>query len=318
MAQKEYGNERIGPSAGALALLASFLWGGNQIAIKAGLAGVPPIALAGLRFSIGLAIVAAAARLSGVSVRLRPGNLRGHLGLGLLFVVQIIALNGGTEYTNASRSTVLITTYPFFTAFFAHFFIPGDRLDLPKVAGLGLAFTGVVLMFAEGLAPGEGQYLVGDAVVLLGGLLLGLRQVVLKRMVHGQHPYQVLFWQALMGVPVFALLSWWWEGDAVWSWTPGVAVGVLYQGVVVAGLCFILWVSLLQRHSASRLGVFGFSTPIIGVVCSAMIMGDEVTPVLLASVGLVALGIVAVNAGADWQFWRSGRITRPSEDRCGR
>ncbi len=301
MAQREYGNERIGLGAGALALLASFLWGGNQIAIKAGLDGIPAIAMAGLRFAIGLAIVIAAARLSGVSVRMQPGRLWGHVGLGVLFVVQIVALNGGTQYTNASRSTVLITTYPFFTALFAHFLIPDDRLDLPKVAGLGLAFAGVVMMFAEGLTPGHGEYLLGDAVVLFSGMLLGLRQVVLKRLVHGQHPYQVLFWQALMGVPVFAVLSWWWEGDATWVWTPGVAVGVLYQGAVVAGLCFILWVSLLQRHSASRLGVFGFSTPIVGMLLSAWIMGDPLTPMLVASVGLVALGIVAVNADAGWR-----------------
>ena len=304
MSQTQYANERIGLGAGALALLAAFLWGGNQIAIKAGLAGVPPIAMAALRFSIGLAIVAAAARLSGVSVRMEPGRLRGHLGLGLLFVVQIVALNAGTAHTNASRSTVLITTYPFFTAFFAHLLIPGDRLDVPKVTGLALAFAGVVLMFAEGLAPGEGQFLVGDAVVLLSGLLLGLRQVVLKRLVHGQHPFQVLFWQALMGVPAFVVLSWLWEREAAWTWTPGVVGGVLYQGIVVAGFCFILWVSLLQRHSASRLGVFGFLTPIVGVIFSALIMGDRLTPLLLASVTLVALGIAAVNAGGDWPFLR--------------
>jgi drug/metabolite transporter (DMT)-like permease len=300
VASPEYANERIGLGAGALALLASFLWGGNQIAIKAGLEGVPAIAMAGLRFGIGLAIVAAAARLAGVSVRMQPGDLRGHLGLGLLFIVQIIALNGGTQYTNASRSTVLITTYPFFTALFAHFFLPGDRLDLPKVAGLTLAFAGVVLMFTEGLTPTAAEYWLGDAIVLLSGMLLGLRQVVLKRMVHGLHPYQVLFWQALMGVPAFALLSWWWEAGAAWSWTPRVVAGVLYQGAVVAGLCFILWVSLLQRHSASRLGVFGFLTPIVGMVFSAWLMGDPLTPMLVASVALVALGIVAVNADARW------------------
>ncbi|MFH1567676.1 MAG: DMT family transporter [Gemmatimonadota bacterium] len=306
MPPASYANERIGLRAGALALLASFLWGGNQIGIKAGLAGVPPIAMAGLRFGIGLAIVALAARLSGVSVRMQPGAWRGHLGLGVLFVVQIIALNAGTAHTNASRSTVLVTTYPFFTAFFAHLFIPGDRLDVPKVAGLGLAFAGVVLMFAGELGAGGASTALGDGIVLLSGMLLGLRQVVLKRLVHGLHPYQVLFWQALMGVPAFAALSWWLEGDATWAWSAGVAAGVLYQGVVVAGLCFILWVSLLSRHSASRLGVFSFSTPVVGVLLSALIMGDPLTPALLGAVGLVAAGIVAVNADASWVRRRSG------------
>ncbi|MFC1527046.1 DMT family transporter [Candidatus Latescibacterota bacterium] len=298
MPDRTYAHERIGLGAGALALLASFLWGGNQIAIKAGLAGMPPLAMAAARFGIGLAIVTVAARVMGVSIRVPRQTWRPLVGLGVLFIVQIICLNVGTVYTNASRSTVLITTYPFFTAFFAHFFIPGDRLDLPKASGLVLAFAGVVLMFAGGLTQGGSDLLVGDLVVLLSGLLLGLRQVVLKRILHGLHPYQVLFWQATAGVPVFVALSVLLEPGSVYGTTPGVMAGVAYQGVVVAGFCFILWVSLLKRHSASRLGVFAFSTPIVGVLFSALIMGDPLTPMLMASMALVAAGIVVVNADA--------------------
>jgi len=159
-----------------------------------------------------------------------------------------------------------------------------------------LAFVGVAAMFWEALLLTGDDYLLGDAIVLCSGLLLGLRQIVLKRLTHGLHPYQVLFWQALLSVPVFALLSVLLEGDFAYAITPSVVAGVLYQGVVVAGFCFILWVSLLQRHSASRLGVFGFSTPLVGVVFSSLIMGDPMSPMLLASVGMVALGIAFVNA----------------------
>jgi len=289
-------NERFGPTAAALALLASFLWGGNQIGIKLGLAGMPPIAMAGVRFGMGLAIVTGAALFTRVSLRIPAGQRRGLAGLAVLFIVQIILLNGGTQYTNASRSTVLITTYPFFTALFAHFWLPGDRLSVAKVMGLVLAFVGVVAMFWESLLLTEEDYFFGDAVVLGSGLLLGLRQIVLKRLTHGLHAYQVLFWQALLSVPVFFLLSALVEADFAYAITPSVVAGVLYQGVVVAGFCFILWVSLLQRHSASRLGVFGFSTPLVGVVFSNMIMGDPISPMLLASVGLVAVGIAFVNA----------------------
>ena len=38
-------NEAVGLQAGALALLTSVLWGGNPVAIKMGLDGVPPAAM---------------------------------------------------------------------------------------------------------------------------------------------------------------------------------------------------------------------------------------------------------------------------------
>ena len=48
----------VGLKAGALALLASILWGGNQVFIKVGLDGIPPLAMAGLRFVLGVLALA--------------------------------------------------------------------------------------------------------------------------------------------------------------------------------------------------------------------------------------------------------------------
>jgi len=290
--------EPIGLKAGSLAVLAAVLWGGNSVSIKLGLEGIPPVAIAGVRFALGGLVVMAGALMAGVSIRVPPVRWGGLGGLACLFSAQILLLNVGTHFTTAARSTVLINIYPFFTASFAHFFVPGDRLSPAKVAGLALSFSGVVLIFAESLALRETGYLAGDVLVLASGMLLGLRQVVIKRLLAGLHPFQVLFWQAFLSLPVFAGLSAVFEREAAWNLSLSVVGAVLYQGLVVAGFCFILLVSLLQRHRPSRLGSFGFVTPVFGVVLSAALLGEELSPMLLASMGLVAVGIVVVNREA--------------------
>ena len=286
-----YRSDRIGAGAASLALLASLLWGGNQVFIKIGLDGMPPLAMAGARFGIGLLIVVGAALASGVRVRLESGDWTAVLGLSVLFVLQIALLNEGTHYTTASRSTVLISAHPFFTALFCHFFVPGDRLTLAKTAGMALAFTAIVVIFAESLSFGDLTYVAGDAMILTSALLLGMRQMVLKRLVHNLHPFQVLFWQALLSLPVFAALSASIEGDAVYAFTWPIVGAILYQGVIVAGFCFVTWIFLLQRHSASRLGVFGFATPLLGVALSVLLLGDALSPLLLVGMVLCAVGI---------------------------
>ena len=77
------------------------------------------------------------------------------------------------------------------------------------------------------------------------------------------------------------------------NWT--VLLAVLYQGVIVAGFCFVLMVMLLQHHSATRLGVFSFVTPIVGVLLSAWILEEEISFWLWVSVSLVTIGIVVAN-----------------------
>jgi len=288
-------NERLGIQASSLALLTATLWGGNQIAIKLGLGGIPPVALAGIRFALGGLTVLAWALLIRIPLRLAPGERQALLWLVLLFITQIYLLNAGTQFTLAGRSTIFISTYPFFTAAFAHLFIPGDRLSRLKVAGMALSFAGVALIFAEGLALGEFRYLLGDAMVLTSGLLLGARQVYTKRLTQGIHPSRLLLWQAALSLPVFALLSAAFERHIPWRLSSEIIGGILYQGLVIAGFCFILQTSLLRRYRASRLSVFGFLTPIVGVLMSHILLDEGISSGLLGSMLLVGAGIAIVN-----------------------
>jgi drug/metabolite transporter (DMT)-like permease len=54
-------------------------------------------------------------------------------------------------------------------------------------------------------------------------------------------------------------------------------------------------VFLLRHHSPSRLGIFSFVTPVVGVLLSAWLLGESLSPYLLVSMGLVAVGIVVAN-----------------------
>ena len=157
-------------------------------------------------------MVGTAAAASREPLRTRPGERRQLLFLAFLFLVQVGLLNQGVFHTTASRASVTISAHPFFLALFCHFFVPGDRLTAAKVAGILLAFAGVVLIFAEAVSLADAGYLAGDLMILGSAVLLGLRQTVMKRMVRGFHPYKVLFWQSLLSLPMFAAASAWLEG----------------------------------------------------------------------------------------------------------
>ena len=288
-------NERLTFKAGSLALLLAVLWGGNSISIKIALTGIPPFALAGVRFLLSTLIVFSWAVLNRVPLRLKAGEKLTLLQLALLFIIQIYLLNAGTNFTLASRSTILISTYPFFISLFAHLFLPDDRLSPFKVTGMALAFTGVILIFAESLALGEFSPLPGDMMVLASAILLGARQVYIKRLTQNIHPVKLVLWQATFSIPAFFFLSAIFESSTTYRLTPYIIEAILYQGLVVAGFCFILLTTLLRRYIASRLGVFGFATPVIGVLVSNLLLGEGISPGILIGMLLVGSGITVVN-----------------------
>ncbi|MDE0085882.1 MAG: DMT family transporter [Candidatus Poribacteria bacterium] len=278
----------------ALSLLLAFLWGGNSPAIKVGLEDLPPMALAFFRFVIGLVVVGGWALYRRIPLGLNRGEFSRLLLLTVIFISQIIVLNTGTMFTTASRSTIFVNVYPFFTALFAHFWIPGERLSVTKTLGIIIAFSGVFVTVAPDLGNGETNIL-GDLLVLASGCFLGLRVVVTKLLVQSIHPYRLLVWYLGLSLPAYAVLSFLFERGGTFQLTFASSAALLYQGGVIAGFCFLAWTAILERYSASKLVVLFFVTPLSGVLFSHLFLGDELTFSLLAGAVLVAAGIYLVN-----------------------
>ena len=128
----------------AITLLLSALWGANPVAVKVGLAYVPPLRLACMRLALGgLAILVYAwlTRRRGV-FPVRLGEWRVLWSVGLLFAVQVALMNIGLARTTAAHASLLINSYAVHTVVLAHFFIPGDRLSAAKLGGILVAYAG--------------------------------------------------------------------------------------------------------------------------------------------------------------------------------
>jgi drug/metabolite transporter (DMT)-like permease len=278
-------------------LLLAALWGGNVVAIKIGLRGIPPLAAAGIRFGIALPLIAIWARMRRISLRPRAGEAIPLLLIGLIFTIQIAILNWGTGLTLAGRATVILHTYPVFVAFLAHFFVPGDRLSLYRLIGVICAFAGIVVVFWEKLSIGTGGSIIGDLLCLGSGLLLGLLTVLIKLYVQTIEAPRLLVWQMIVGVPLFFAMHALFGGGSAFEFTPAVVTAVLYQGVVVGVFCFLTWFSILKRHSPSRLTVLFFTAPLWGLLASYLLLGEGISVGLAIGAGMVALGIFLVNRG---------------------
>lgn len=286
---------RLTGAAAALAALMAALWGTNPTALKLALRGLPPMGSAGLRFSIAAFGVWVVCRAMGVQAWPKRGEWPWLATTGALFVVQIATFTLGVYWGTASHSIVLLHSYPFFVVALAHFFIPGERTSWGRLAGLVAAFAGIVALFAGEWGAWEGTQLLGDSVQLISAFLLGAQVVFLKHAVARIDSTRLVLWQMVIGAAVFLLYSLAVEDLA--GCRPGAVsmLAILYQGVIIGTFCFTVWTWLLRHHAASRLAIFGFVAPVVGVAISALALGETITPGLLVSASLVAAGIVLAN-----------------------
>jgi len=286
--------EQASPKIIAVVLLLALFWGGNAVFLKVSLRDLPPLAAAGFRFSLGMFVIVLWAISHKIRLMPQKGEFLPLLFLSAMFTMQIGLFNLGTKFTYASHATTLINTHPFFTAIMAHFFIPGDELNIRKTLGLLVAFGGVFIIFRGNLDL-ELSYLFGDLLVLISGFLLGSLNVLTKRLVQSINSYRLLTWQMLPSLPIFFGLSLFFEGTENYHFSYPALSAILYQGLFVGGFCFITWTLILKRHSPSKLAVFFFATPLFGVLLSIIFLHEPMTWNLAFGAAFVALGIYIVN-----------------------
>lgn len=275
---------------GLLALAVSVFWAANPVAIKVGLEDAPPLRLAALRFLVAGVAVGAWAWATGRARRLAPApeERRPLLVLGLLLGVQIATMNVATDLTTAGRAAILLNSYAVHTAVLAHFLVPGDRLTPRRLAGILVAYAGVVLLFAGGAALRRPVAL-GDALMLASALVLAERTVYLARAVQRLDPVKLLAAQLLVGGALFVVGTLALE-PAPTRWTKRLLAVVGFQGLVVTGFNFAVNLWLLKRYRPSALAACFLTQPILGVLLAALIAGEPL--------GLeLALASLAVAAG---------------------
>lgn len=272
------------------------LWGLSQVSIRAANAGVSPIFQAAVRSVIAGALVAGWARLRGLSLVHRDRTLLHGIAIGLLFGTEFVFVYLGLSYTTASHAVVLLYTAPFFVALGAHWLLPAEPLTARKLAGLLLAFAGVVATLWDSLGrPTQGQ-LFGDVLSLVAGLLWAATSLYLKRVVRtSMTPAQMLFYQLGVSAVQLSLLSLLLEPRPVRDLSMLVLASLAYQAVIVAFASYLVWFWLIQRYPVSHVSGFTFFTPIFGILLGGLLLHEPVSLKLAIGGGLVTGGMVLLN-----------------------
>lgn len=269
----------------------------NQVVIKVVNEGLQPVFFAGIR-SLGAALcVGLWMRARGIRLTLSAPVVGAGLLMGAVFATEFLLLFIALDHTSVTRSSVIFYSMPLWLSLFAHVLLPGEALSRGRLAGLALAFAGVVWAILHRPAGGEAS-LLGDLCALgaaLGwaGVALVARGTALARVT----PEEQLFWQVSVSAPILLALSPLF-GPLVRDLAPIHLWGLAFQIVVVVSAAFLFWFWLLKRYPASGVASFSFLSPVFGAVLGWALLGEHMGPGLMGALALVAAGLVLINRPA--------------------
>ncbi|WP_226780980.1 DMT family transporter [Oceaniglobus trochenteri] len=275
----------------------SLLLAFNQVVIKVTNDGLQPVFAAGIR-SLGATLCLLAwMRWRGIAVQIAPGSVRAGLALGMFFSLEFVFLFTALDLTTVTRTSVIFYTMPVWLTLAAHFLLPGERLSRLKLAGLALAFAGVVLALSS-RAPGGESSLVGDLCALAAALCwAGIALAARARGMQGVRPEMQLLWQTVISAVVLLVAAPAF-GPLLRALAPIHVIGMGFQIVVVATAGFLMWLWLLGQYRAGQVAAFGFLAPVFGAFMGWALLDEPLGLPLFAALALVVCGLALINRPA--------------------
>ena len=287
------------PSAGAPlelafgSLLLTLTWGMAQPVIKGAYGGLTPFGLIWMRCSAAVLTLTIYSLLLGAPDRATHKSAwkeKGHRALsGLLHNVYIWFLYQGMFGTAAARASVLLYSQPIWVMLLGAAFLSGERVTPARAAGFALAMGGTVTVFSNRL--GADGALWADSYILLAAVLWAAQTIHYRRCLWNSDVVSISRWAMLIGAPAYFLLASSEPGFGILSFGGAQILAVVYMGVASSALLLAYWGYLLLKYSPARVSVFLFLNPIVGVLGSALYLGERVSWRLAAGAALTAAGV---------------------------
>ncbi len=252
-----------------------------------------PISLALLRYIVGFLCLLPFVLLAGKAARIGRRDL---LPIALIGIVQfggvVAVLNFGLKYIPAGRAALIFATFPLITMLLAAA-LGHERLTLAKSAGVLLTIAGVGVALGDsvlerGSAP---DAWIGELAVFFSAFCGALSSVLYRPYLRRYPALPVGALAMLASVGFLALLA---AGEGFYAALPRFSfagsIAVIFIGVS-SGVFFYLWLWALERTTATRVTVFLALSPITAALLGAVLLGEALTPLLLAGLCCVVAGL---------------------------
>jgi O-acetylserine/cysteine efflux transporter len=269
-------------------------WSSAFGAIKVSLEYAPPILFAGMRTLLCGLVVALAALVWGGRANLRRDWLI-YLMLAVLNVVLFMGLQTFTIlYMPSGSAAVVIYLQPILVGL-ASYLVLSEQLSVPKVVGLVLGFSGVVVVSTGSLSGSSLGTPLGVAFGVGSALSWTLGTVYFKWYGERLSTLWAVAVPFSAGGVVLTGLGLVLEPLSSISWTGTYFASFLYTALVGTALAWMLWLGLVKAGEASRVSAYVFFVPLASVLLGATFLGETLSPWLLAGAALVICGIYLVN-----------------------
>ena len=278
-----------------LLILIAIIWALNFSVVKVSLQEIDSLSFNALRYILAAGLLAYTARARGYSLKvdredfwpLVGSALVGNVLYQLFFII-------GVDYTYSANAAVILGTIPVWVALLSHLFTD-EKLTRYKSIGIGLAFTGIVLIVTgskAGISIASKTFL-GDVIILCAAISWGVYTILAKRFLKKYPSTQFtgvmsivgMVFLLIIGLPNLLHVNW--TGISLKGWG-----GIFYSGLLSIGLAYLIWNNSVSKIGAVRTAAYQNLVPVLGLVFGVVLLQEPLTLQQYSGSALVIVGII--------------------------
>ena len=274
----------------SLLILLAIIWGSAFFNIKIATYSYEPFTLALVRVIFASIPLVLLCKFKEIKIEAFTKNWKLYALIGLCNIsIPFVLIAIGTSMINSYLAAILMSTTPLSGSILAHFFLKDEKLSFPKLFGVLVGFSGIILLFFDKVIINSDNYfyvlitILGSTFYCIGGLLT----LKLKNKKNENVTTSTTLWSVIFLLP-FSLII-----EAPWNSQPTLAstISLLYLGIVATGFAWLIRFRILTVNGLVFQTQVAYLIPIFGIIFGYLLMDEIITWRVLLSLVIILTGI---------------------------
>ena len=277
----------------ALLTLLALIWSSAFFNIKIATYSYGPVTIAFLRTFFGAIPVVGICLVKKIKIEAFSKDWYWFAAIGMInLVIPFFLIAYGMQKVQSNLAAILMASTPLSATVLAHFFTDNEKINLTKILGVLVGFSGIVFLFSDNILINESNFtsalliLIGSTFYVVGGLLT----IKISNKKNENVTASILIWATLFLIPITIFT------EKPWNLNPSIdsTISLIYLGVVATGLAWLLRFRILKTNGLVFQAQVAYLIPIFGIILGYIFLKELITPKVLISVASVIIGIYLV------------------------
>jgi len=284
-----------------LLTILALIWASAFFNIKIATYSYGPLTIAFLRIFFGAIPVILLCYIKKIKIEAFSKDWYWFASIGLInLVLPFFLIAYGVQKVQSNLAAILMASTPLTATALAHFFTKNEKINLIKIIGILVGFSGIVFLFSDDVLFNENNIfsafliLFGSCFYVVGGLLT----IKISNKKNENVTASILIWGTLILLPVSLFI------EEPWNLSPRLdsTLSLIYLGVFSTGIAWLLRFYILKHNGLVFQAQVAYLIPIFGVILGFLILGEDITSKAIISLIAVIIGIYIVKKGSKFKL----------------